>query len=734
MKEILIDELAYLIKQAKESGQPQPIFFLGAGASASGNIPLAGEIANNILSEYSDSPFIKKLKEDEKTYSRLMECLLPNQRNELLKRYIAEAKINVTHIYLAQLLKNGFVDYVLTVNFDNLMLRALALFNEFPSTYDMAILKDLTTTTFKEQSVVYLHGQHHGLWLLNTKDEMDTVKAIVPRIFDSIKNQRPWVFIGYSGSDPIFEHIKSLGRFDNGLYWVGYHDHEPGQEVREFLTTPNTNAFYIKGYDADAFMLKLNETLGLEQPEILDKPFSSLQAMLGGINDINDAEHFKGVKERLEMAKKDVAKSIRQFEMKEKVSIEERELEIDRLKKEIIDILISESYDGQEISEIEGKAARINEASLNNLLAGLFSDWGVDLGNLAEKTEGAEADKLFHQAFEKYRKSVEIKADYDRAYYNWGTHLGNLAENKKGKEAEELYHLAFEKFAEAIRINPDGDEAFFNWGTHLGNLADIKGGKEAEKLHHEAFKKFNEALRIKPDNYEAYENWAISLGSLAETKKGKESEELFLQAFEKYRKAAKIKPDSDEVFYNWGTHLGNFADSQEGEKAEQFYQQAFDKYRRAAAMNPKNDQAFYNWGTHLGNLADHKEGLEAEQLYLQAFDKYHKAVKINPNSHEAFQNWATDLGNFAEMKEGLEAEQLYDEAFEKFDKAIEYGGTYYNYACLRALCGMKKKALDLLDKSLQKQEITAQYVLEDEDWEEFWEDSEFKKVIAKYSK
>ncbi|MFT5748756.1 MAG: hypothetical protein ACI93S_000002 [Ancylomarina sp.] len=85
-----------------------------------------------------------------------MECLLPNQRDKLLKGYIDEAKINVTHIYLAQLLKNGYADYVLTVNFDNLMLRALALFNEFPSTYDMAILKDITTTKFKEKSVVYL--------------------------------------------------------------------------------------------------------------------------------------------------------------------------------------------------------------------------------------------------------------------------------------------------------------------------------------------------------------------------------------------------------------------------------------------------------------------------------------------------------------------------------------------------------------------------------------------------
>ena len=139
-----------------------------------------------------------------------MGCLQPYDRDELLKGYIDNAKINVTHIYLAQLLFNGYVDYVLTVNFDNLMLRALSLFNVFPSTYDMAILKDLTTTKFKEKSIVYLHGQHHGVWLLNTDEEMKKVSTTVPRIFDSIKNKRPWVFIGYSGKDQRRERKRTL--------------------------------------------------------------------------------------------------------------------------------------------------------------------------------------------------------------------------------------------------------------------------------------------------------------------------------------------------------------------------------------------------------------------------------------------------------------------------------------------------------------------------------------------
>ncbi|HBZ67549.1 MAG TPA: hypothetical protein DEO70_11995 [Bacteroidales bacterium] len=81
MKEITIAELAYWIKQTKQNNQPKPIFFLGAGASVSGNIPLAKDIAKQIILDYSDNPFINKIEEKDRSYSTLMGCLSPIQRN-----------------------------------------------------------------------------------------------------------------------------------------------------------------------------------------------------------------------------------------------------------------------------------------------------------------------------------------------------------------------------------------------------------------------------------------------------------------------------------------------------------------------------------------------------------------------------------------------------------------------------------------------------------------------------
>jgi len=398
------------MKEAKANNR-SPIFFLGAGASRTGGIPLANEIVADILAKHAANPRIINLKPKDKTYAKLMDCLGPNGRNTLLKDYINDSKINVTHIYLAQLMAQGYVDYVLTVNFDNLMLKALALFNEFPSTYDMAILNDLTTSTFKEKSVVYLHGQHHGLWLLNTEQEMAKVDDLVPKILHSIKDGRPWVFVGYSGNDPVFEHIKGLGRFDNGLYWVAFNDEKPAEAVCQgLLEQSHSNAFVIEGYDADAFMLKLNSALGLPEPTIIDKPFTSVRAMLDNIVDIDDQEHFKGVKQRLEIAKRRVDEAILQFDQGkfEAAGKTQAKAESDLLQKEIIDLLIKGDYQPDKIGRIAAKAAGLNDAEVNSLLEDLYYNWGNNLLNLAKTQSGNKAEALYRQALEKCQKAVDL--------------------------------------------------------------------------------------------------------------------------------------------------------------------------------------------------------------------------------------------------------------------------------------------------------------------------------------
>lgn len=734
MNEITIEELAYLLKEGKQNGQPQPIFFLGAGASVSGNIPLANEIEKTIIKEYQDSPFIRKLKASDRTYVNLMECLTPYQRNELLKKYVEKAQINVTHIYLAQLIKNGFADYVLTVNFDNLMLRALALYNEFPAVYDMAILKELTTTTFKEKSIVYLHGQSHGLWLLNTQDEMEKVKNTVPRIFDSIMNKRQWIFIGYSGNDMVFDHLKRIGRFDNGLYWVGYKNNEPEKHVQDFLSAPNVNAYFISGYDSDSFMIKLNEELMLEQPEILDKPFTCLSNMLNNIVDINEEEHFKGVRERLEIAKKRARTAIDQFENNKEISVSSDELKVDRLKKDIINTLISEKYDLSQIEVFESEAKELANIEINSLLSDLYLSWGNNLCENAKNIGSSDGDVLFNEGFLKYQKSVEIKPDNDSAYNNWGNYLAESAKFQKGIEAERLFNEAFLKYQKAIDLQPEKHDVFHNWAADLADFAKTIDGPEGERLFNEAFVKYQKAIETKPDSHETYCNWGNNLGVYATRKKGQEGERLFTEAFLMFQKAIEIKPDSYDAYCNWGNTLGELAKTKEGLERELLFNESFLKYKKAIDIQPEKYNAYHNWGSDLGEYARTKQGLESENLFIEAFSKYKKAINIQPKSKNAYHNWGTDLGEYAKRKQEPESENLFSEAVEKLQRSIELGGGIYNLSCIYANQKMKSLALSNLDRCLSMGEIEVEYVLTDSDWHLYLNDPDFKKLIKKHGK
>lgn len=728
MKEIKIDHLVYSLKQAKKNNQAQPIFFLGAGASTTGAIPLAGQIVKKILEDYADNPFIKDLSEDKRTYAHLMDCLLPAERDELLKGYINDAKINVTHIYLAQLLNENYADYVLTVNFDNLMLRALALYNIFPATYDMAILKDLTTTTFKEKSVVYLHGQNHGLWLLNTPEEMAKVKSVVLRIFDSIKNGRPWVFIGYSGDDPIFDHIKNMGRFDNGLYWVTYNEHSPSEKVMKFLSNSNTNAFLIKGYDSDSFMLKLNSELGLLQPNIVDRPFTAIKNMLDDIVDIEDKDHFKGVKERLKISKRQIDDAIQQYEFG-KVELTEsskEDLEIDLLKREIIDLIISDSYNEKDILNLENRAKEFNDSNLKELFSNLYNNWASYLGDLAEKE--VEKDKLLElyiQSFEKYKRATEIKNDEAQTFFNWGTQLTNLARNTDINH-KNVYEQAIEKFQKAIDLKPDYYKAYNNWGLVMSSLAKSIPD-QAEILYSQAIEKYQKAIDLKPDQSMCYNNWGLDLCRLADIKKGKEGG-LYFEAFDKFRKSIELNPASYGTYINWGDNLCKLA-LIEGQNANDLFNQAFEKFNKAIEIQPNNHEIYNHLGAKMGEAAVITNNYS---LFDISFQEFKKAIDIKPDYSSAYENWGVYLGKAANLNHEGRKGELCEEALDKLQKAIVFGSGSYNLACVLAIKGDKERALFHLNVSLERKEINVGFVEKDDDWKDFFNDADFTFILDKY--
>ena len=333
-------------------------------------------------------------------------------------------------------------------------------------------------------------------------------------------------------------------------------------------------------------------------------------------------------------------------------------------------------------------------------------------------------------ALKEYKAATELKLKFPEAYNNWGLALSNFAQTKSGVEAEALYKDSFEKYDYATQLKPDYYEAYNNWGNALSDLAQTKSGVEAEALYKDSFEKYDYATQLKPDDHEAYNNWGLALTHLAQTKSGVEAEALYKDSFEKYHHATQLKPDDHKAYNNWGAALFNLAQTKSGVEAEALYNAAFEKYHQTTQLKPDGSEAYFNWGTALTLLAQTKSGVEAEALYKDSFEKYHYATQLKPDKHEAYYNWGFALTLLAQTRSGVEAEKLYNKAFEKFQQAVKNGGSSYYLACLYAVRNKKEEALEYLERSLSRNEVSVKFVEKDKDWDGLRGDSDFKRILS----
>jgi len=82
------------------------------------------------------------------------------------------------------------------------------------------------------------------------------------------------------------------------------------------------------------------------------------------------------------------------------------------------------------------------------------------------------------------------------ALNNWGVALSDQAKTKQGAEADRLFEAAGQKYAEALRIKPDKHDALLNWGAALSAQAQTKHGAEADRLFEAARQKFETAEQL----------------------------------------------------------------------------------------------------------------------------------------------------------------------------------------------------------------------------------------------
>ncbi|GEM_PF-2237899 len=380
-----IEHLVNAIERAREENIKVNLL-VGAGCSVSAGIPLADEIVNDLEERYEDE--IKCI--EIKNYGDCMSKLTPVERRRLINSYVSNAKINWAHIGIANLVKKGYIDRVLTTNFDNIIPKACSLVGEYPGIYDLAMCKEFRSDLISEKAILYLHGQHTGFVLCNTKSEIKAQKRRLRPILKNFKEKSMWIIIGYScQNDAVWEILREEKSFDNRLYLVGYNENDPNENMKKILGE-DKYSFYIRGYDADSFFIALMKKLDEFPPKIIEKPFSYLEETLNEITPYSDNESY--FKDDVHIITKDILNdAIREFEedkvkmakfyyqinMHNKFTEKIKEIENDNSNKELIKKL------SKAIKEVDSQFIDKIEKFLND-------GYCIDDDNILEKLEEAD--------------------------------------------------------------------------------------------------------------------------------------------------------------------------------------------------------------------------------------------------------------------------------------------------------------------------------------------------------
>lgn len=271
-----INPIVDVLKNLSERGIKCNLL-VGAGCSVSAGIPTADGIIKIIKQKF---PSIYSMVGD-KTYANCMNALSPDERIDLIKSLVNNAKLNISHILIAQLLKCGYIHRILTPNFDNLLIKACSIVNEYPPIYDLAAYEEFKPEHIPEKCIFYLHGQFTGFKLMNTNEEISEQALKLEALFHRLNERSVWIIVGYSGlNDALFKLLSKEIIFANRLFWIGHNEQEPSQEIKDNILPKGKYGFYIKGYDSDSFFWSLAKKTGGFPPEFLLRPFSYIKNIM----------------------------------------------------------------------------------------------------------------------------------------------------------------------------------------------------------------------------------------------------------------------------------------------------------------------------------------------------------------------------------------------------------------------------------------------------------------------
>src|SRR5208282_3999602 len=257
MEKIYLDEAIRQIKcicdqhnSDNKNRQPPFFFIVGAGVS-SPSIKLASEIIEDCKKRVPDikDPTPKNPIDQ---YSFWIEKAFPSQesRRRYFTELIAQKPITHAHLRFAHLLsKKKVANIVVTPNFDDLLERALWLFEKHHVTCDHPRTIERVDPLRDDIQLIHVHGNYLFYDIKNLKGELEerakfaeSEVSVVEKL-SSIMSQYSPIIIGYSGweNDIIMTALKRTHNFAarNNIYWFCYLEEESNSLPLFIKNNPN---------------------------------------------------------------------------------------------------------------------------------------------------------------------------------------------------------------------------------------------------------------------------------------------------------------------------------------------------------------------------------------------------------------------------------------------------------------------------------------------------------------
>ncbi len=615
-----IKEIAAHIKRNKDDGGKTALL-IGAGCSVRAGIPTASGFVDHIRENFEE---IYESAE-EKKYAPLMADIPPNDRYKLISKYIDKARINWAHIAIAQLIHGGFVDRVLTTNFDPLIMRACALFNEFPAVYDMTLIEKIDATRIREKAIFHLHGQRDGFFQLHTNDQLKNMPDRLRPLFNDTLGNRTMIVVGYSGEcDPVAKLLQEYKEFGSSLYWIGYMKEPMPTDLKDFFGSQSRHAHWLgeQDWDADRFLYQLAAKVDCPPPIFLDKPFTHQRRALEEITDFPFADEMEVNKNVMQKAINQLDKAITCIEPfmpckavngnPNEINAAYGSLDSD-LPQEITRLAMAGQY--EKITDYAELIIKLGDQESLKQLAWAYALHGNALMRHASKNK-IKDDDMISDACNKYEKSLAIDPTCHETLTNFGNALLYRATLKNSEDSASIFLQACDKYKKAVSIKPS-HLALNNWGNALVGLARQKNTDEASNILSEAIEKYKYSLNIN-NYYKTKFNLGAALVEFSKTKTGDSVDDILDEACKAYEEVVNATPKSHEAMACLGIALLQRATLNNGQKADELLELATEKLRTADSL--VNGCACYNLACMAalnGNETDCQKWLKDSQAHGQ---------------------------------------------------------------------------------------------------------------------